>query len=157
MGQLFAYSLQASILLLAMYLIYRWMLANENQNRFNRGVLLLIYAMSFATFPLLNLLPQAESTPLPTATLGNITLVPTVTVTAEPLFSPWRIVLWVYVAGMAVVALGTLVNIIRLCVIILKGRILHVDDCTLVLVKDKDMSPFSWLHFIVMNEADYDH
>ncbi len=156
MGQLFAYSLQASILLLAMYLIYRWMLANENQNRFNRGVLLLIYAMSFATFPLLNLLPQAESTPLPTATLGNITLVPTVTVTAEPLFSPWRIVLWVYVAGMAIVALGTLVNIIRLCVIILKGRILHVDDCTLVLVKDKDMSPFSWLHFIVMNEADYE-
>ncbi len=39
---------------------------------------------------------------------------------------------------------------------ILKGRILHVDDCTLVLVKDKDMSPFSWLHFIVMNEADYE-
>ncbi len=116
MGQLFAYSLQASILLLAMYFIYRWLLANENQNRFNRGVLLLIYAMSFATFPLLNLLPQAESTPLPTATLGNITLVPTVTVTAEPLFSPWRIVLWVYVAGMAIVALGTLVNIIRLCV-----------------------------------------
>lgn len=156
MGQLFAYSLQASILLLAMYFIYRWLLANENQNRFNRGVLLLIYAMSFATFPLLNLLPQAESTPLPTATLGNITLVPTVTVTAEPLFSPWRIVLWVYVAGMAVVALSTLVNIIRLCVIILKGRILHVDDCTLVLVKDNDMSPFSWLHFIVMNEADYE-
>ncbi len=153
MGQLFSYALQASILLLAMYFIYKWLLANENQYRFNRAVLLLMYVVSFAMFPLLSLFARSENVQL---NIGEITAFIVPIEMAEPTFSPWRVVLWIYLAGMALVAFGTLMTVARLCLIIAKGKIMHVDDCTLVLLDNANVAPFSWLHFIVMNKADYD-
>lgn len=43
MGAIFAYSITSSILLTAMYLIYRCMLAGENQHAYNRAILWCIY------------------------------------------------------------------------------------------------------------------
>lgn len=41
--------------MLALYLAYRLLLARDNQHGFNRGVLLAIYAVSFAAYPVLQL------------------------------------------------------------------------------------------------------
>ena len=52
MGEIFSYSIASGILLAAMYLIYKWMLAGENQHRYNRAVLWSIYGAS-AILPLI--------------------------------------------------------------------------------------------------------
>ena len=43
MGGVFAYSLYSSLILVAMYLTYKWVLAGERQHGFNRAILLGIY------------------------------------------------------------------------------------------------------------------
>ena len=55
MGEFLSYSIESGLLLLALYLGYRLFLARENQHSYNRNVLLLIYALSFAVVPLLSL------------------------------------------------------------------------------------------------------
>ena len=42
MGTIFAYSLTSALLLATMYLVFKWMLAGENQHRYNRAILWLI-------------------------------------------------------------------------------------------------------------------
>lgn len=46
MGSLFTYSLYSATLLLAFYLIYKILMAEENQHAYNRAILLACYAAS---------------------------------------------------------------------------------------------------------------
>ncbi len=55
MGELLSYSMVSGLLLLSMFLAYRVFLARENQHSYNRGVLLMIYVVAFATLPILSL------------------------------------------------------------------------------------------------------
>lgn len=48
MGSIFAYSITSSILLMAMCLIYKWVLAGENQHGYNRIILWAIYLCSLS-------------------------------------------------------------------------------------------------------------
>ena len=51
MGALLSYSIISGLMMLAMYLVYSLLMARDNQHGFNRGALLLIYAVSFAVSP----------------------------------------------------------------------------------------------------------
>ena len=46
MGSVFAYSLCSSVLLALLYLVYKWLMAGENQHACNRGALLSMLAAS---------------------------------------------------------------------------------------------------------------
>ena len=46
MGSLVVYSFSSGVFLLAGYLIYMWLLANDNQPGFNRAALLTLYVMA---------------------------------------------------------------------------------------------------------------
>ena len=47
MGQFTVYTCISGLVLLASYIIYKWLLARENQPAFNRVVLLSVYVLSF--------------------------------------------------------------------------------------------------------------
>ena len=47
MGIFAVYMFSAGVYLLAGYLIYKWLLADDNQPTFNRAMLLSVYAASF--------------------------------------------------------------------------------------------------------------
>ena len=47
MGHLLTYAISAALPLLAMYIVYKWLLASENQYRYNRVVLLSMMLCAF--------------------------------------------------------------------------------------------------------------
>ncbi len=151
MGELLAYSIVSGVLLLAMFLAYRLTLARENQHGYNRGVLLGIYVVAFVTVPLMALAqkltaPEAS----PTAMVDSFDIVGTV---ITPMYRPvWGTVLvWVYIAGMAVVLGKTLITWFRLISIVHKGETIRKDGYIIVLTDDQRFAPFSWMHYVVVS------
>ena len=54
MGKFLAYLIISGLIMIAMYLAYKLFIARDNQHGFNRGILLVIYLVSFSSYPLYN-------------------------------------------------------------------------------------------------------
>lgn len=152
MGSFLAYTLASGLFLIAGYLIYKWLLAPANQPRFNRAMLLGIYVVALSLWPLLSLrLPASGSAtveigrPLQIIVLDNGSAQPPV----------WPLVLAaVYLAGVGVILLWTLLIQLRLLRIVRRGERIRRAGYTLVLTDDHRTAPFSWGRYIVMSRAD---
>ena len=155
MGAFLSYSIVSGLILLAMFLVYRLLLAAENQHAYNRGVILAIYAISFLTLPAVDtagsLFSEEQGA---TVITGGITA----TVTAKPYSSPvWSTVLiWTFFAGIIVCSIKTLIVWIRIIRIIADGEKTDMGRYTLVLTDNSEIAPFSWMHYMVMSRADYE-
>ena len=114
MGELLSYSIVSGLSMLAMYLAYRLFLARENQHGFNRGVLLGIYLVSFLSpgifLELENLSLRQLSGGLTFEATGNAETL--VAAQSTPVWG--TVMIWIYIAGMAAVAVRTAVVWIRL-------------------------------------------
>ena len=157
MGEILSYSMLAGLLMSAMYLAYRLFLAGENQNVYNRSVLLLIYVVSFTAVPVMtwlcNYFSIADSRNI---VVENLEIVGTsVVAVSKP---EWRsVLLWVYIAGLCVVGLLTVVTWIRLLVKVHSGERIVSDGCVIVLTDDDKLAPFSWMHYVVISRHDYNN
>lgn len=161
MGTLLSYSLASGLVLASLYMIYKWVMASENQHRFNRGVLIGIYVAAFA-LPLLMKVdfaalvagaPEAEATS--TSVVVEALFVGVLTgVCSTPLWL--QVVLGVYVAGMVAVGVQTAVVAVRLANLLRKGERRREGAWTLVLLPADTVAPFSWGRYMVMNRADFD-
>ena len=103
MGALLAYTVYTGIFLLAGYLLYKLAMAGEKQMSLNRVVLLGIYALAFAAWPLSRLSWPGSDGPaagtidfdlLPVGVAGDTA--------AQPLWP--MLLIGLYVAGIAVTA-----------------------------------------------------
>ena len=105
MGPFVAYSIYSSILLLALYVSYKWALAGENQHRYNRMALWAIYAVALLAYPASHIISQMMTTAgNPTvdiqATITGIMLQPEdLSAASQPLYL--SILIWTYISGMA--------------------------------------------------------
>ena len=130
MGELFSYSIASGILLAAMYLIYKWMLAGENQHRYNRAILWTIYGVSTilpAIIPAIKTMTFEQTHSLTAA--ADITIgTPQMALfeTAPPLMP--RVFLGIYVIGIAAASACTLLVAIRLMRIVASGESTVSDD-----------------------------
>lgn len=156
MGQLLSYSIVSGIVLLALYLAYRLFLAGENQHGFNRTVLLGIYAIAFTAVPAMKIIQGHTSTAVsPTIEILELQ-VNAVTTGPEASQQLWcTALIWLYIAGMAIVALKTIAIWVKLLKIIRSGRKIDCGGYTLVITGNKNLAPFSWMHYVVINSADY--
>lgn len=161
MGTIFAYSLTSALLLATMYLVFKWMLAGENQHRYNRAILWLIYTLSLtlpALIPALKHLTETASNQtgitgieqaieigMPSASIAE----------AEPLLLP-RILLAIYIAGAAAAAVYTVFVAIKLHATISKGEKMPHGRYTLAITPDTRIAPFSWCCYIVMSRSDFE-
>lgn len=152
MGAFLAYTVYSGIFLLAGYLLYKWIMASEKQSSLNRGVLIGIYVLSFAAQPLSRIRFGATESSISALEFGNLEFV-SVAGTSVPLWP--RVLLMIYLAGLAAVLIWTLVVAVRLAVLINSGSRVRYQDYTLVLLSRPDVAPFSWSRYIVMSEADY--
>ncbi len=154
MGAFVVYSFVSGLALLGGYLIYKWLLSTENQPRFNRAILLGIYAMSLVVWPLMKAgephAAQGLVEALPVAIEG---VVPSVEGPSRPLWP--AVVLVVYYIGLAAVLVSTFVTAFRLVRIIASGKRIDKDGYTLVLLERDGVAPFSWGRYMVMSRADY--
>ena len=158
MGNFAVYTFYAGVILLALYIIYKWLLSTENQPRFNRVVLLSIYATAFVALPLISLV---SSLPLTSGEAGAITIDPgTIAMLADgdaaATHAAWpRIVLRIYLAGVCATLLWTAFTALRLGRLIAHGEHIRHGAYTLVLLDRDDIAPFSWGSYVVLsrNEA----
>ena len=159
MGTLFSYTLYSGLVLTALYLTYKWMLAGEKQHACNRGILLGIYAVALGVPALAAIVPEMFAghggAQAGVIDFGLIPVGAAESREAES-FSPARVLLWIYIAGVAVAAAASIVTWVRLSRIIASGEKRAADGYTLILVDRTDIAPFSWRRYIVMSQADYD-
>lgn len=154
MGNLFSYSIGAGITLLVLYIVYKWLLASENQPRLNRIALMMIYIISFA-------MPLAPSFPLHFSIAGQ-TVAGTVGIGVPEAklvsaagsaagFNWLTAVVWVYAMGIFVVTVRTILTAAKLHFLIKSGRKVYSENCVTVYIDRHDIAPFSWGKYIVMN------
>lgn len=155
MGELFSITLVSGVMLLCMYLPYKLLLAGERQHRFNRAVIICMYLVA-VTVPLLSRIsfPVGETAnEAATTAVGNITIGPLtggILAAHAPLWT--RVVLWIYIVGVAVTLLKFLWSYLRLMHIIRQGHKEKREGYTLVIVDDASLSPFSWRKYVVVGD-----
>lgn len=151
MGPFAAYTFSAAVFLLAGYLVYKWLLSTGNQPAFNRMVILTMYAMAFI-LPLCHFAPSSASSGLKDAVISE--LAPVATITEASTSTVMRILLWVYLAGMAAVTLFSLISVVRLRRLVASGERTDMDGCTLVTINRTDLAPFSWGRYVVVSRSE---
>lgn len=152
MGSLVVYSFSSGVFLLAGYLTYKWLLANDNQPGFNRAALLTLYVMALL-LPLCRIVvgQTGESVIAVAGVAGIKALAVSAGDHANPVV---RVVLWVYLAGMIVVGATTLFTLLRLWRLVNSGERTAIGGCTLVVIDRHDIAPFSWGRFIVVSRSE---
>ena len=162
MGAFLSYSIISGLLLAAMYAMYRLTMASDNQPGYNRWVLMSIYVLSFAALPvawLVKPLLQSTAAVAETAVSGDDAIISQVVNQAQemeagtPLWS--KVLLWIFMAGMAVMLLRTVLTWARIRRVIAAGEKRNCDGYTLVLTDDNSVAPFSWHRYMVMNRDDF--
>ena len=149
------YDLKVALLIAVFYMFYRLMLAHETFHRVNRIVLLLTAVASYVlplcviTYHKTVVMHQA-----PLVTIGDLQAT-----VYEPSSTPWwQVALPILFIIGASIALGhTLCSLFRIIRLINHSEQHPQDDGTIVCVTgNAAISPFSWMHYIVMNRSDYE-
>ena len=149
------YDLKVALLIAVFYMFYRLMLARETFHRVNRIVLLLTAVASYV-------LPFCVITYHKTVVMHQTPMVTIDGLQAtvyEPSSTPlWQTVLPIlFVIGVALALGHTLCSLVRIIRLINHSEQHPQDDgTTLCVTGNADLSPFSWMHYIVMNRSDYE-
>lgn len=155
MGHLLTYAISAALPLLAMYIVYKWLLASENQYRYNRVVLLSMMLCAFI-LPAVNVLVQQFASHNATVQLMSPLPQPSIADDYDAQPSAWpRIALIVYLAGIAAVVIHTAIVWLRIARITASGTNIRDGRYIIVLTDDDKVAPFSWHRYIVMSLSDY--
>ena len=157
MGGFLSYSIISGLLMLAMYLAYRLFLARDNQHGFNRGVLLGIYVVSFLALPAMSLSenPASQSTAM-TLSVNESGWTDVIPAThSEPVWG--TILIWIFLAGMIVVTVRTVIVWAKLLAVIRSGEKIIRNGYTLVVTEDERYAPFSWMNYMVISRKDYEN
>lgn len=158
MGHFVSYTFIAGITMLAMWIMYRWMLSDEKQPGFNRIVLLSIYIVSFIIPRLTAVNINVTENSAGVVEIGEITTTIADTATDNITDNDSRaaeVILIIYLTGMAIAFCLTAATWIRLMRIISTGEKTKHGRFTVVVIDDNRYAPFSWLNYIVIARNDY--
>lgn len=164
MGTLFAYTLVAGIFIAVAYIIYRLFFAGRKLFTVSRVAILAVFIGSIAGYAFFDASKPDESVPDNGVTVGPLirivdgpdALTDDATV-EEPLEEESALmttVVRIYVAGMAVMVLFTMIGLGRLGFIMRRGH--RIKGTRIVLIDDNGVSPFSFMGMIVMSTSAYD-
>lgn len=151
MTEFLTYDLKVAALIAVFYMFYRLLLAKETFHRLNRLVLLATAVGSFVlplcviTIHHKAVIPLTDS-PMPVAAA--------ITDGAQT-DAKAHIATLVFVLGMVVTLGVTLTSLTRVILLIRRGEKHPQPDGTVIVVTDRDLMPFSWMKWIVLNRSDY--
>lgn len=159
MGEFLSYLIISGLFMLVLYLTYRLFLARDNQHGFNRGVLLGIYFVSFLTLPAITVCQKLTAESIHQEPRGVYFFANPVEVEMVDVSKPiWgTILIWLFIAGAAVVLARTLLTWLRLIMVIRSGEKVGREGYTLVVTDDERFAPFSWMHYVVVSRKDFDN
>ena len=160
------YIIQSSLILAVFYLLYKLLCSRDTLHRFNRGLLLLILALS-AVLPFIHIdLPTISQEASAVFEELTMTIEPTEIVASEAgtteqvTPTPWQQFPWhavfigFYIIGLAVCLarfVSSLLSIVRL---IRKSQRQVLPDGTILITHDKPYGPFSWMRYIIVSAQD---
>ena len=149
------YDAKVAVLVIVFYMFYRLMLSRETFHRVNRVVLLLTAVASFV-LPLcvITLHKTVTMAAVPVVGVGDIRM--EAVAEAEP--DVWQVLLPVlFIIGVAVSLGHTLLSIVKVWLLIQRSEKHPQPDGTILCVTgNAELSPFSWMRYIVMNRSDYE-
>ena len=157
MGALISYTIESGIVLLACYLIYKWLLSDRNEPSFNRLVILgsyLLAAILPAIWSHLPALPSSASADIKvgkaefTALTDNLTVGDT---------GRWVLVALcvIYAAGVVVVGLSTLVSWVRISRILRRGESRLIDGFEVSIIDDSRIQAMSRMDRVLISRTDF--
>ena len=153
------YEGKVALILAAFYLCYRLLLSRETLHALNRAVLVGSVIISFALpFVVITIHRTVDSPGVETdaTTLAEDAIMNVEAALDSPSTISWGTILFiVYILGIVLVLGKEAVSIAGVLGIIRKGERRLAPDGTPVVVTEKDMPPFSWLRYIVMDEEDF--
>ena len=151
------YDLKVAVLIAVFYMFYRLLLSRETFHRVNRMVLLVTAIASF-------ILPLCVITLHKTVVMsGGEGMVvidqfsPVVAEVAEPKTPLWQTLAVVaFFVGLIVTLGHTVVGILKVCRLISHSEHHRQADGSVICVTEGDVSPFSWMNYIVLSRNDYE-
>jgi len=154
MTEFLIYDLKVAVLIAVFYMFYRLMLARETFHQVNRIVLLATALASFVlplcviTFHQTVVIDQT-----PSITVGELQ-----TAVLEPETHWWETALPIlFIIGVVLTLSYTLWSLYRIIRLIKHSELHPQEDGTIICVTgNAALSPFSWMHYIVMNRSDYE-
>ena len=150
-----AYDLKVAALVAVFYMFYRLLLSRETFHRVNRVVLLLTAVASFV-LPLCVI--TLHKTVVVNLAEGDVSIgVMNAEVETDATMPFWQIAAIVaFFIGMVVTLGYTLMNVVRVWLLIQRCEQHPQTDGTVVCVSSDDVSPFSWMRYIVLSRSDYE-
>ena len=159
------YELKVAVIMTVFYLFYRVMLSRETLHRLNRAVLMATVLVSFVLpFCVITIHRTVEvSDTLETINNQPITdtfLWPSVNADAmmiRPGSCWWKVILiTIYLVGVAWILTKTIRELVSVRRVIRQGEQHLQEDGSVVVILDKEVSPFSWMKWIVLSRKDYE-
>ena len=159
------YELKVAVIMTVFYLFYRVMLSRETLHRLNRAVLMATVLVSFVLpFCVITIHRTVEvSDTLETINNQPITdtfLWPSVNADAmmiRPGSCWWKVILiTIYLVGVAWILTKTIRELVSVRRVIRQGEQHLQEDGSVVVILDKEVSPFSWMKWIVLSRQDYE-
>ena len=156
MIEFLTYDLKAAVLLAVFYMFYRLMLARETFHRVNRIVLLLTAVTSYV-LPLC-VITIHETVIMQRAAHVAVGSFQVDMMNEEPATPLWQIILPIlFIIGMMATLVHTLSSLFRIIRIIRHSeQYPQTDGTTICVTGNASLTPFSWMHYIVMNRSDYE-
>ena len=149
------YDAKVAVLIIVFYMFYRLMLSRETFHRVNRVVLLLTAVASFV-LPLcvITMHKTVRMEAVPRVSVGDLQM----EVAADTGPEWWQMLLPLIFIICVMVTLGQiLTSILKVWLLIRRSEQHPQPDGTIVCVTgNAEVSPFSWMHYIVMNRSDYE-
>ena len=156
MIEFLTYDLKVAVLLAVFYMFYRLMLARETFHRVNRIVLLLTAVASYV-LPLC-VITIHETVVMQRAAHVAVGSFQVDMMNEEPATPLWQIILPIlFIIGMMATLVHTLSSLFRIIRIIRHSeQYPQTDGTTICVTGNASLTPFSWMHYIVMNRSDYE-
>ena len=156
MIEFLTYDLKVAVLLAVFYMFYRLMLARETFHRVNRIVLLLTAVTSYV-LPLC-VITIHETVIMQRAAHVAVGSFQVDMMNEEPATPLWQVVLPIlFIIGMMATLVHTLSSLFRIIRIIRHSeQYPQTDGTTICVTGNASLTPFSWMHYIVMNRSDYE-
>ncbi|MBQ3876796.1 MAG: TonB family protein [Prevotella sp.] len=156
MMEFLIYDLKVAVLVAAFYMFYRLLLSRETFHTVNRLVLLLTAVASFLLPLCVITIHQTVEVPMVEGTVSAGR--PMATLVDEPDMPWWqRAALGLFLAGIVAALAHQLWSLAQVVRIIRHSERHPQADGTVVCVTDSNLSPFSWLRYIVLSRNDYDN
>ncbi len=158
MLEFLTYDAKVAVLIVVFYLFYRLLLARETFHRVNRVVMLSTAVASFLLPLCVITIHHSVVVPMPSMEIevGDMSAERVQTDASPSQWLPLALTT-LYIIGVVATLSKTLLSLVRLLILIRQSEQHPQTDGTIVCVAGRaDLSPFSWMRYIVMSRADYE-